>query len=177
MKFTAYTTICALFATVSVLAQDFSGSGQIYVLNSTSFSTATPDESIGCLDVTGAFSESNCATFTKLNAYPNTLSSSAGNCSFTDSSMPANTDSKYGSKSYAWHCRADYVATVSDSFYTVQGFNYPFLCHGDTNCYYDVKALPTEDVTTPTWEYLWGSQQQTVPAGHTQVLFLWNQTA
>lgn len=119
MKFTIYTTLCAVFAT-AVVAQDFSGSGQIYVINNTDWKTATPDQSIGCLDARGSFSEDNCATFTKLGVYPNTLSTSVGNCSFTDSTQPANTDNAYGSHSYAWHCRPSFSATVTDSFYTIK---------------------------------------------------------
>ncbi|KAI6084619.1 hypothetical protein F4821DRAFT_167027 [Hypoxylon rubiginosum] len=176
MKFTIYTTLCAVFAT-AVVAQDFSGSGQIYVINNTDWKTATPDQSIGCLDARGSFSEDNCATFTKLGVYPNTLSTSVGNCSFTDSTQPANTDNAYGSHSYAWHCRPSFSATVTDSFYTIKGLPYPFLCHGDSNCFFDVKNLPTRNVTMPAWEYIWGSKQTSIPAGHTQVMFYWQKTA
>ncbi|KAL7623118.1 hypothetical protein AAE478_006797 [Parahypoxylon ruwenzoriense] len=173
----ASTALLSLSAVVpAAVAQDFSGSGQIYLVNGSSFTTATPDLTIGCLDATGAFSEFDCATFTKLDTYPNTLSSSVGNCSFTDATQPTNADSPYGGRSYAWHCRPDYAASVSDSLYTVKGFNYPFLCHGDINCYYDVKNLPTDSVNTPVWEYLWGAQQASIPTGHTQVLWLWQKT-
>ncbi|KAI1097737.1 hypothetical protein F4804DRAFT_152365 [Jackrogersella minutella] len=176
MKCTALLTLGALFATAAV-AQDFSGSGQIYIINSTSFGSATPSESIGCLDETGAFTVSDCATFTKLSTYPNTISTSAGNCTFLDTTQPANTDNAYGAHSYAWHCREDYEATVSDSLYTVTGLNYPFLCHGDTDCYYDVKQVPSDNSKAPVWGYVWGSQQPSVPAGHTKVMWYWNKTA
>ncbi|KAI1394301.1 uncharacterized protein F4822DRAFT_387859 [Hypoxylon trugodes] len=119
MKYTAYLSLGAIFAGAVAVAQDFSGSGQVFIVNSTELSKASPDQIIGCLDATGAVSESNCGTFTKLNTYPNTLQSSVGNCTFTDSTQPANTDNAYGAHSYAWHCRPDYVATVSDSLYTI----------------------------------------------------------
>ncbi|KAI1370506.1 hypothetical protein F4677DRAFT_350829 [Hypoxylon crocopeplum] len=173
MKCTAYTVLLAAVTAVAAVAQDFSGSGQIYVINSTNFDTATPDQAIGCLDATGAFSASNCATFTKLPNYPQTLISAAGNCSFTDPTQPANTDNKYGSRSYAFHCRPSYSSTISDSLYTVNGFKYTFLCHGDINCFYDVKTMPSRNLTTSVWEYLWGSQQESIAVGHTQVLWYW----
>ncbi|KAI1418391.1 hypothetical protein F5Y13DRAFT_149083 [Hypoxylon sp. FL1857] len=176
MKCTAVIALGALFASAAV-AQDFSGSGHIYVINSTNFQTASPADSVGCLDATGALSVADCATFTRLNTYPLTLSSDAGNCTFTDSSQVANIDNVYGKQSYAYHCRADYVATVYDELYTVNGFNYPFLCHGDSNCFYDIKELPSDDATKPVWPFVWGSEQLSIPAGHTKVMWYWEKTA
>ncbi|KAI1140148.1 hypothetical protein F5Y05DRAFT_307916 [Hypoxylon sp. FL0543] len=175
MKCTAVMTLGALFAS-GALAQDFSGSGQILVINSTDFQTASPADSIGCLDAAGALSVSDCATFTQLADYPRSISSAAGNCSFTDSSQIANTDNVYGKQSYAYHCR-EYAATAYDELYTITGFNYPFLCHGDTNCFYDIKELPSDGAATPVWSYVWGSDQLTIPAGHTKVMWYWNKTA
>ncbi|KAI1086046.1 hypothetical protein F5B19DRAFT_498728 [Rostrohypoxylon terebratum] len=174
MKCTSYITLGALFATAAV-AQDFSGTGQIFVINSTSFADANPSQSIGCLDATGAFSVDNCATFTKLKTA--SVASEIGNCTFTDSSQPANTDNVYGANSYAWHCLGGYSANIYDGLYTVNGFKYTFLCHGDTDCYYDVKQLPSSDTTTPVWSFIWGSRQTSVPAGHTQVMWYWNKTS
>ncbi|KAI0386941.1 hypothetical protein F5Y04DRAFT_242660 [Hypomontagnella monticulosa] len=176
MKCSAFLTICGLLATAAV-AQDFSGSGEIHLINSTNFDSASLDNRIGCLDARGGFSRSNCATFTRLDVYPNSLSSRVGNCSFTDASQPANTDNPYGAHSYAFHCRPDFAASISETLYTVKGFKQTYLCHGDINCFYDVKNLPDVDVTTPVWEYLWGSQQVSIPAGHTQVLWYWNKTS
>ncbi|XDG03881.1 hypothetical protein ABKA04_003496 [Annulohypoxylon sp. FPYF3050] len=173
MKYTSYITLGALVATAAV-AQDFSGSGQIFIINSTSLTDANPSQSIGCLDATGAFSIDNCATFTKLKS---SVSSDAGNCTFTDASQPANTDNVYGANSYAWHCLDDYSAKTSDQLFTVNGFAYPFLCHGDIDCYYDIKLLPSSDTTTPVWSYVWGSRQTSVPAGHTKVMWYWNKTS
>lgn len=119
MKFIVYTAFCALVATTAALPQDISGSGQIYVINSTDFQNASPADSIGCLDAKGSFSESDCATFTRLDTYPNTLSSSAGNCTFRDSTQPANTDNVYGSRSYSYFCREDYEASIADILYTI----------------------------------------------------------
>ncbi|KAI2463649.1 hypothetical protein F4781DRAFT_110546 [Annulohypoxylon bovei var. microspora] len=176
MKCTAYITLGALFATAAV-AQDFSGSGQIFILNSTSLGGASPSDRIGCLDATGAFSLDDCATFTKSNTSPLSISSIVGNCTFADASQPANTDNVYGAQSYAWHCLDDYAAVTTDQLYTVNGFNYPFLCHGDTDCYYDIKQVPSGDATAPVWGYVWGSQQTSVPAGHTKVMWYWNKTS
>ncbi|KAI2625667.1 hypothetical protein GGR54DRAFT_509576 [Hypoxylon sp. NC1633] len=177
MRCTSYAVLCAALAAVAAVAQDFSGSGQIYVINSTDIDAATPDQAVGCLDATGSLSASNCATFTKLEAYPGTLYSSVGNCSFTDATQPANTDNAYGSRSYAWHCRSNYAATISDSLYTIVGLKYPFLCHGDINCFYDFKNMPSRNLTTSVWDYIWGSRQPAIPAGHTKVLWYWNNTA
>lgn len=118
MKCTAVLALGALCASAAV-AQDITGSGHILVINSTNFQTASPSDAIGCLDVTGALTELDCATFTRLAVYPLTLSTDAGNCSFTDSSQVANTDNIYGQQSYAYHCRPDYVATAYDELYTV----------------------------------------------------------
>ncbi|KAI8957071.1 hypothetical protein F5Y11DRAFT_106035 [Daldinia sp. FL1419] len=172
MKFANYTVFCAVLATTA-LAQDISGSGQIYVINSTDFQNASPADSIGCLNARGGFSESDCATFTRLDTYPHTLSTSTGNCTFRDSTQPANTDNAYGSKSYSYFCREDYEASVTDSLYTIDGLDYSFLCHGDMNCFYDVKIIPRDETIAPVWEYVWGSQQMEIPKGHTQVMWYW----
>ncbi len=86
---------------VSAETPALANSGQILVLNDTDSSTASISDSIGCLDASGAVTASDCATFAFLGSYPYTLSSNAGNCSFTDSTQPANTDSVYGADSYA----------------------------------------------------------------------------
>jgi hypothetical protein len=66
----------------------------------------------------------SCATFEFRDTYPNGISSSAGNCSFTDSSQPANTDSRYGAGSYAWSCWT-HEAVVTDQVYTVVSNHLP----------------------------------------------------
>ncbi|OTB00845.1 hypothetical protein M426DRAFT_323958 [Hypoxylon sp. CI-4A] len=176
MKIASSISACAVFATAAV-AQHLSGSGQIYLLNSTNLGTATMSQIIGCLDATGAFTQLNCATFNRLSDYPRTLYTSVGNCSFSDASQPANTDNAYGSKSYAWHCRPDYVATIADSAYPVaQSKDVSFLCHGDEHCFYDVKYLPSNNVTRPVWDYVWGSRQPSIPTGHTKVVWYWKKT-
>lgn len=99
-------------------ATALSGSGTISVLNSSSFTTATPDMAIGCIDASGRLVMDGCATFEARDTYPNGIFNSAGNCSFTDSSQPANTDSRYGANSYAWSCWT-HEAAVTDQLYTV----------------------------------------------------------
>lgn len=118
--FTPITAVCAAAALLPGLASGatLSGLGTISVLNSSSFTTATPDMSIGCIDAAGRLVMDGCATFEFRDAYPNGIFTDAGNCSFTDSSQPANTDSRYGANSYAWSCWS-HEAAVTDQIYTV----------------------------------------------------------
>lgn len=120
MMFTPITALCAAAALLPGLASGatLSGLGTISVLNSSSFTTATPDMSIGCIDAAGRLVMDGCATFEFRDAYPNGIFTDAGNCSFTDSSQPANTDSRYGANSYAWSCWS-HEAVVTDQIYTV----------------------------------------------------------
>lgn len=117
-----FTPITVLFAAAALLpglaGASISGLGTISVLNSSSFTTATPDMSIGCIDASGRLVMDSCATFEYRDAYPNGIFTSDGNCSFTDSSQPANTDSRYGANSYAWSCWT-HEAAVTDQLYTV----------------------------------------------------------
>lgn len=102
-----------------VSAQTFEGSGTISVLSSNNFMTANPvTMTIGCIDATGTLTMDDCAVFTRLDVYPYTLSSSAGNCSFLNETSPANTDSVYGNHSYAWTCW-DHESVAADELYTV----------------------------------------------------------
>ena len=88
----------------------FTGRGLIHVLNSTDLTKASPTANIiGCLDqhgqlVTASTLPSQCALFTRADALPNVLSTSAGNCSFLDPSTPQNKDSIYGRNTHAWWC-------------------------------------------------------------------------
>lgn len=118
-----FAPITALFAAAALLpglasGATLSGLGTISVINSSSFTTATPDMSIGCIDAVGRLVMDGCATFEFRDAYPNGIFTSDGNCSFTDSSQPANTDSRYGANSYAWSCWS-HQAVVTDQIYTV----------------------------------------------------------
>lgn len=118
-----FTPITAFFAAAALLpglasSATLSGLGTISVLNSSSFTTATPDMSIGCIDAAGRLVMDGCATFEFRDTYPNGIFTSDGNCSFTDSSQPANTDSRYGANSYAWSCWS-HEAAVTDQLYTV----------------------------------------------------------
>ncbi|KAG8168104.1 hypothetical protein KVR01_003793 [Diaporthe batatas] len=173
-----FTIIINLFTAAALLpwltsSTVLSGLGTISVLNSSSFMTATPDQTIGCIDASGRLVMDSCATFEYRDTYPNGIFSSAGNCSFTDSSQPANTDSRYGSGSYAWSCWT-HEAVVTDELYTVDGFAYPFLCQGDTNCYFDIPSAPSKgSQQLPVWKYLWGSAQPGITPGHLKALLLW----
>jgi hypothetical protein len=102
---------------------DFSGIGRIHVLASSDWSTATPNNTVGCLDDSGKFvaddGSNNCGTFSRLDDYPYTLSSKTGNCTFEDSTQEENTDSYYGKGDYAWHCKTKHKSDIYDELYTI----------------------------------------------------------
>lgn len=173
-----FAPITVLFAAAALLpglasGATLSGLGTISVINSSSFTTATPDMSIGCIDAAGRLVMDGCATFHFRDAYPNGIFTNDGNCSFTDSSQPANTDNHYGASSYAWSCWT-HEAVVTDQLYTVDGFKYPFLCQGDVNCYFDIPSAPSRGgQQLPVWRYTWGSAQPGITPGHLKTLLLW----
>lgn len=126
-----FAPITVLFAAAALLpglasGATLSGLGTISVINSSSFTTATPDMSIGCIDAAGRLVMDGCATFQFRDAYPNGIFTNDGNCSFTDSSQPANTDNRYGASSYAWSCWS-HEAVVTDQLYTVVSSPSPFI--------------------------------------------------
>ncbi len=53
--------------------------------------------------------------------------------------------------------------------------NYPFICNGNLDCYYDILDVrPAPGVAPlPVWQFFWGSQQFDVPVGHTRAVWLW----
>ncbi|KAJ6489925.1 hypothetical protein C8R45DRAFT_1096899 [Mycena sanguinolenta] len=166
----------ALFLSVAtpITAQlNVFGTGYIHVLNSTNWATATADDSVGCLNAAGRFVLNDCAVFTHLDVAPDGLSTSAGICTVYDTSMPANTAAIYGGSVHALTCQTPESAQATD-FYTIDGFQLPFLCQGDLDCYVDAGGVPTaEDDEFYVWPYEWGSQQMTVPQGHLQGVLLW----
>ncbi|KAL1870785.1 hypothetical protein VTK73DRAFT_2509 [Phialemonium thermophilum] len=158
----------------------FQGRGRIAVLNSSSLTAVSPATNrIGCLDADGALVSSTkdtidgCATYTRLDEFPYTLSTARGNCSFGDANMQVNTDSAYGARSHAWHCWEGRVGDAGDRLYTIDGFSYPLLCNLDLDCFYDVKAVPGPGEKAPVWQFFWGSQQMGITPGHLQVVWLW----
>ncbi|KAF2640821.1 hypothetical protein P280DRAFT_367209, partial [Massarina eburnea CBS 473.64] len=159
---------------------NFTGTGNIFVLNSSDVRTATPDSKVGCIDADGKFinPESNdvCGVFTLLKGYPYTLSSPNGNCTWNDKTQEANTESTYGSGDHGWHCFSPYEGKVGESLYTIKGFPYTFLCNGDVNCFYDAKKIPASGSTdrVSLWPFRWGSQQLGITPGHVQLQLLWN---
>ncbi|KAJ6489974.1 hypothetical protein C8R45DRAFT_1096940 [Mycena sanguinolenta] len=149
------------------------GTGYIHVLNSTDSATATAEESVGCINAAGRFVLDDCAVFTHLDAVPYYLSTSAGNCTFDDTSMPTNTASPYGAFTYALTCQTPESAQATD-FYTIDGFKLPFLCQGDIDCFVDAGGVPTaENDAFYLWPYEWGSEGTAVPQGHLQGMLLW----
>ncbi|OSS48148.1 hypothetical protein B5807_06412 [Epicoccum nigrum] len=177
-------SILALFAfALSVHAgitqKDFTGIGNIYVLNSSHWPTASPtNDRIGCLNEQGKListeSREPCGTFTRKDKYPYTLSTRIGNCTFQDQSQERNTDSKYGAEDHAWNCNATYESDIYDQLYTIDGFPHVFLCFGDVACYYDARSAPERRARMSLWQFHWGSGQLGVTPGHIQLLLMWN---
>ncbi|EUC48944.1 hypothetical protein COCMIDRAFT_85945 [Bipolaris oryzae ATCC 44560] len=176
-------TLFLLAATIATPAiagiqqSDFSGIGNIYVLKSDNWQTATPKATVGCLDNNGKFisekSPSNkCGVFSRLDDFPYTLSTSKGNCTFEDDKQDKNTDSYYGKTDSAWSC-GERVADIYDQLYTINGFPYVFLCFGDVACFYDAKHTPSSNEVLPFWQYRWGSQQMGITPGHVQLQLMW----
>ncbi|KAF3002915.1 hypothetical protein E8E13_002639 [Curvularia kusanoi] len=169
----------ALSAHAGITQQDFTGTGNIYVLNSTNWPTASPtNDKIGCLSELGKListeSKEGCGVFTRADSYPYTLSTKEGNCTFTDKSQERNTDSKYGKLDYAWNCNSTYDSVIYDQLYTITGFPHVFLCFGDVACYYDAKKAPGHGDILSLWQFHWGSQQMDITPGHIQLLLMWN---
>ncbi|KAJ6489922.1 hypothetical protein C8R45DRAFT_1096896 [Mycena sanguinolenta] len=154
-----------LFVVTPITAQlNVFGTGYIHVLNSTNWTTATAADSVGCLKAAGRFVLNDCAVFTHLDVAPYGLSTSAGICTFYDTSMPANTAAIYGGPESA----------QATDFYTIDGFKLPFLCQGDIDCYVDAGGVPTaEDDAFCLWQYEWGTEGTAVPQSHLQGILLW----
>ncbi|KAF2280542.1 uncharacterized protein EI97DRAFT_125261 [Westerdykella ornata] len=186
-------SLSALRAQGAVTQDDFTGLGEIWVLNSADWRTGNPSQKVGCLTSTGRFlgteeyqdsivsnddetdsERSKCGVFQKLSVYPYTISSREGNCTFNDKNTEANKDSAYGKRDHAWSCNGKYVAEVFDALYTIDGFPYPFLCFGDIACYYDVPHIPSSGKTAPLWQFRWGSEQRGITPGHVMVQLMWH---
>lgn len=123
LSFIGFFTL-ALCAHASIMQKDYTGSGNIFVLNSSDWRTASPtNDRVGCLNEHGklipARPKSACGTFTRSDAFPYTLSTKKGNCTFNDESQERNTDSKYGAGDFAWNCNATYVSSIYDQLYTI----------------------------------------------------------
>lgn len=117
-------------ACAGITQKDFSGIGNIYVLQSEDWRSASPTkDKIGCLNEFGklipAKNQAACGTFTRGDEFPYTLSTKKGNCTFNDESQERNTDSKYGAMDHAWNCNATYVSTIYDELYTIVSINVP----------------------------------------------------
>ncbi|KAF3034808.1 hypothetical protein E8E12_005525 [Didymella heteroderae] len=171
--------LCAINASASITQKDFTGIGNIYVLNSSDWRTASPTaDRVGCLSENGKFIAANdraaCGTFTRLDTFPYTLSTKKGNCTFNDESQERNTDSMYGKSDHAWNCNATYESNIYDQLYTIDGFSHVFLCFGDVACYYDAKKAPARNEKLSLWQFHWGSGQLGITPGHIQLLLLWN---
>ncbi|KAK5662634.1 hypothetical protein OQA88_8548 [Cercophora sp. LCS_1] len=154
----------------------FKGHGYIHILNTDDISAASMKDAIGCLNEHGMFTRSDCAVFTRADAWPNTLSTSAGVCTFQNHDMPENLASWYGKGSYAFSCEGGEAlrAELKDPYYTVQGFSQPFVCNGNFGCHFEVPGLPDDDGTAlPVWEFFWGSHQMGVTPGHVKTMWLW----
>lgn len=114
----------ACLAHAGIAQQDFTGIGNIYVLQSDNWQTATPKQKVGCLDDHGKFVSNNtgahtCGVYSRSADFPYTLSTKQGNCTFEDATQERNTDSMYGQSDYAWNCAAGYTSGIYDELYTV----------------------------------------------------------
>ncbi|KZM24537.1 hypothetical protein ST47_g4217 [Ascochyta rabiei] len=175
------TSILAFLLLAFITQANFTGIGNIYVLKSENWGTASPTkDKIGCLNDSGKLvattDEAACGIFTRLNDFPYTLSTKKGNCTFTDESQERNTDSMYGGSDHAWNCNATILSDIYDGLYTIDGFPYVFLCFGDVACYYDAKKAPERNEKLSVWQYHWGSQQLGITPGHIQLVLMWNKT-
>ena len=117
-------TFLAPPASTGIIQKDFTGVGNIYVLQSEDWRYADPiKDKVGCLDGSGkliaANDEAVCGTFTRRDEFPYTLSTEQGNCTFNDESQERNTDSKYGAGDHAWNCNATYQSVIYDQLYTI----------------------------------------------------------
>lgn len=171
----------ALGAQAGITQKDFTGIGRIAVIASSDWATANPKSKVGCLSTRGRLvtedSREGCGVFSRLDDYPYTLSTKAGNCSFSDESQEKNTDSYYGKSDLAWSCVKGYKTEIYDELYTIDGFPYVFLCFGDIACYYDAKHIPKANESLPLWQYRWGSQQMGITPGHVQLQLIWEKIA
>ncbi|KAF1363921.1 hypothetical protein EJ07DRAFT_101467 [Lizonia empirigonia] len=169
----------ALTTNAGITQKDFTGIGNIYVLQSEDWRTADPSkDKIGCLNNNGklitAENNTSCGTFTKTAAFPRTLSTAEGNCTFNDETQERNTDSQYGRGDHAWNCNATYQTVIYDQLYTIDGFPHVFLCFGDVACYYDAKKVPARNEKLSVWQFHWGSGQMGITPGHVMLLLMWN---
>jgi hypothetical protein len=65
-------------------------------------------------------------------------------------------------------------STVTGLIVPEDGFNYVFLCTGDTDCFFDAKKIPAKGEKTSLWPYRWGSQQLGITPGHVMLQLVWN---
>ncbi|KAJ4386473.1 hypothetical protein N0V93_009370 [Gnomoniopsis smithogilvyi] len=174
--FAAPTSLAARTTTSGTIT----GSGTIQVVANTtshsiSWSAGSPSQSVACLNAVGQVVLDDCAVFT---AEGNHVSTSAGVCSFQNTSQPTNTDDVYGENVHAFLCWDHEASSKDVQFYTVGGMQYNFLGQGDANLYYDVPSLPiTPSDAIDFWYFVWGGEQTSVPQGHYQALLLWEPTS
>lgn len=102
----ATTALCApAAAPIPDITGQFQGQGKIVVINGTfDASVISEDTKLGCLGESGILTKNDCAIFTLANGFPNSLSTSAGDCTFQDTRMPQNKESYYGADTHAWFC-------------------------------------------------------------------------
>lgn len=176
--------------------QDFRGHARILVVNSTGYIYDVPDaynRVIGCINNVGKvvpLSDEGCAIFEKKGDYPTKIVSPEGNnCTHFNVAQPVNKDSYYGKDSYAWYCGATAERESKgpgwldgETYYTVNGFNHPYICSGNIGCIRDMLAPPTgpdgkpvkDFAPLPLWMFYWGGEEYTVVKGHVEVLLLWD---
>ncbi|KAK4443480.1 hypothetical protein QBC34DRAFT_261387, partial [Podospora aff. communis PSN243] len=159
----------------------FTGTGTISVLNLThitNIQTVSPaTDRIGCLNAQGSFTLSDCAVFTRSDTFPEELSTSEGICSFWDRTAEEHTESYYGRDMFALACN-ERVGGLSEGergpWYTINGFNHPFVCTGRIGCTFETKRAPeNEGEVMPVWEYAYGAHQLWGTPGYLHVVLVW----
>jgi len=162
----------------------FTGRGLITAHPFSSSSPYTLTPTLGCLNSHGLLTQSDCATFSinVTQSGHNQLFTSLGYCTFSDETAVQNTKSWYGKDDHALSCTEktwDRWATgfKGELFYTIRGFDYPWICQGEFGCRYESSGVPTKkEDALPIWEYTWGSQQMDGTPGNSQVMLLWERT-
>ncbi|KAJ4369658.1 hypothetical protein N0V83_005420 [Neocucurbitaria cava] len=143
-----------------ILQKDFTGTGHIYVLQSSDWPTASPKQKVGCLSDAGRFvkddSQDACGVFSRLDDFPRRIRIVI-----------------MGKGDNAWSCVQGHQSDIYDELYTIDGFPYVFLCFGDVACYYDAKHTPDSNEALSLWQFRWGSEQRGITPGHVQLQLLW----
>ncbi|ORY18971.1 hypothetical protein BCR34DRAFT_582539 [Clohesyomyces aquaticus] len=162
----AVTTLCS--------PADFSGTGNIFVVNGSNPITGNPNSTVGCLTSSGRFilniDRSKCGTFMRDNPQCS-LASSFGCCGFLDPS--AEMGRPMAPQFYAFKCGKS-AANVNSGFYSLDlspNSPYTWIYTGNLDVLYEAKKIPAvgEDAS------VFMSDQWRFPSpDRVELLLLWN---